>query len=762
MSEIRMVDYLKKSYIDYAVSVIVGRALPDVRDGLKPVQRRGIYAMHDLGIYNNKPYKKSARVVGEVLGKYHPHGDTSAYEALVRMAQKFSLRYPLIDGHGNFGTIDGDGAAAMRYTEMRLSKITQEMLRGINKNTVDFIPNFDGEEKEPSLLPSRFPNLLVNGSSGIAVGYATNIPPHNLKDTINAILYQIDNKDCTIKELVDILKAPDFPLGGNIINSSDMLNLYTKGEGNITIRSKYSVEREDNRDVIVITEIPYGVNKSKILDKLVELSNTTVTKEKVGNRVKETEHPPVIPQIDEVKDKSSAKNGILIRIVLKRNANVKDVLKLIFKHTDLQRNFSANFTAVEGVNLYEKLSLKEINNFYINFQKEVLTRRTKFDLDKAEKDRHIAEGFVKALENIDEVIEIIRSSKNKKDAQEKLIDKFAFSEQQSEKILELRLHRLTNMEIESIREELRLLIETISRLNNILSNESELLNVLKEELIELRDTYGDDRKTQLIEDDLGELNRVVEDYNCNITISNDGWIKKCLKASDSHKLKDGDFVIDSIKSNNRDMLYLITNKANRYKLSCDSLEKKIPSQLGQFLPTLVQLEDDEKVIKVISVSKPVGYVICVYENGKIAKIDIKSYMSNNTKLVNCLNTDSKLIAIDYIEKDCDVLFIAEDSKSLIVDTSTINSKGSKSSQGNIGIKLNDGNKCIYSYINVPKDFKFTVETKTKEIDFMLDDIAPTSKDSEDRTIYEYIKGRTGNKGNKLLQGSMILNIINNK
>lgn len=759
MSKIELVDYLKKSYMDYAASVIVGRAIPSVYDGLKPVQRRSVYALHDLGIYNNKPYKKSARIVGEVIGKYHPHGDSSVYDALVRMAQGFSLRYPLVDGHGNFGTIDGDSPAHMRYTEMRLSKITQELLKGLNKNTVDFTPNFDGEEIEPTLLPSRFPNLLVNGSSGIAVGYATNIPPHNLTDVINTILYQIDNKDCTIAELVDIIKAPDFPLGGNIINQKDMLNMYTNGKGSITIRSKYTIDKIDGRDVITITEIPYGINKARTLDKVIELSNSSIIKEKVGNRIKETEVPPVIPQIDTVKDRSSAKNGILIQITLKKNSNVKDVLKLIFKHTDLQCNFGANFTAVDGTTLYENLSLKEINDFYIKFQKDIITRRTQFDLEKATRDRHIAEGFIKALEDVDRVIEIIRSSNNKKDAQQRLIDAFGFSGLQSEKILELRLHRLTNMEIEFIKEELRLLNETINRLNNILSNESELLNVLKEELIELRDTYGDDRKTQLIEDDLGELNRVVEDYNCNITISNDGWIKKCLKASDSHKLKDGDFVIDSIKSNNRDTLYLITNKANRYKLSCDSLEKKLPSALGQYIPSLVQLEDDEKVIKVISVSKPVGYVICVYENGKIAKIDIKSYMSNNTKLVNCFNTDSKLIAIDYIEKECDVLFIAEDSKALIVDTSTINSKGSKSSQGNIGIKLNDGNKCIYSYINVPKDFKFTVETKTREIDFMLDDV---SLKNDERTLYAYLKGRTGNKGNKLLQGSAVLNVINNK
>ena len=434
MDNIKNVSYcetMKDGYIDYALSVIIDRALPDVRDGLKPVHRRILYDMNELGLTPDKKYKKSARIVGDVLGKYHPHGDSSVYEAMVRLAQDFSMRYPLVDGHGNFGSIDGDSPASMRYTEAKMDKLSLEMLKDINKNTVDFAPNFDGDETEPTILPSRFPNLLVNGGSGIAVGYATNMPPHNMKDTIDQIIYQIDNPNCTIKELVNILKAPDFPTGGTIVNPEQMETLYSNGKGRIVIRAKYHIEDEDQ---IVFTEIPYGVNKSKLLDELTILATGEIKTKKEGKKVLTINVKPEIPEIDEVIDESNERNGIRIIVSVKNKKNVEKVLSLLFAKSKLQSTFGANYVAIKGNKLLRNLSLKAINSYYIEHQKEVLARRTQYDLTNAERRLEILDGYVIALKDVDYTIKLIKESSNKSEAKQKLIDNLGVNEKPAEAI----------------------------------------------------------------------------------------------------------------------------------------------------------------------------------------------------------------------------------------------------------------------------------------------------------------------------------------
>lgn len=756
MNKIERVDYtkqMKKSYIDYAMSVIISRALPDVRDGLKPVHRRILYDMYMLGLYPEKPYKKSARTVGDVLGKYHPHGDSSVYDALVRMAQDFSMRYMLVDGHGNFGTIDGDSSASMRYTESKLQKITMEMLRDINKNTVDFIPNFDGEELEPTLLTSRFPNLLVNGTSGIAVGVATNIPPHNLNNAIDTIIYQINNPTCQINELVDILKAPDFPTGGTIINPQDMNDIYSTGKGSIVIRGKYNIEIENKQTNIIFTEIPYGVNKSSLMDNLVLAKDSTVKKTKVGNKIVETTIDAKIPQIEEVYDASN-RNGIKITIKLKKNTDVNVVLNLLFKYTKLQTTFGANFNAVYGDVLCEELSLKQINDFYIEHQKNVLYRRTQFDLNKANKRIHILEGLKIALLDIDKTINIIKSSKNKAEAKINLIDKLSLSEIQSLAILEIKLHRLTNLEIESIKEEYDNLNKLIKELENILNNQNELLKVLIKELSDIKENYGDDRRTDILyEDTLKEIDfKEVEisDYNCRIFYTNK-YIKKHLKQSDNHKIVEGNTILGDFATTNKSTLLIFTNKERRYRVQCSDLEQYQPSAHGTFIPKLLGFEDNEEIIKIVSIEKPTGFILVAYQDGNLAKIKIDKYLSSYKKLEKCYSNKSKVLDIYYSEKDVDILILSDEGKGIIFNSSNFNAVGSTNSQGNVGMRLAEGGKVISAIIGVNKEFKFELETlKGKSKEFYLNDIAPTNKPNEERDLFTYLYSKRGNQGNFLI------------
>ena len=741
-------------YYNYMVSTVIDRALPDVRDGLKPVHRRILYALNDLGITYDKPYKKCARIVGEVLGKYHPHGDSSVYDAMVRMGQEFSLNYPLISGHGNYGNEDGDSPAAMRYTEAKMNKITEEMLTDINK-TVDFVPNFDGEEKEPVVLPSRFPNLLVNGCEGIATAYASKFPSHNLESAIDQIIHQIDFPNCSVMELVDILKAPDFSTGGTIVNPNDMVDLYTNGYGKVVIRSKYTIK--DN--TITITEIPYGVNKLKQVSNLILLSkgeNKKVKNIKTG-KMEDRKIEPKIPQIESVFDESNKRSGMRIVVNVKDGEDVNKVLKLIFKYTDLEYSYGANFNCVLGNKLLRNISLKDMNKYYIEHQKNVVLNRSNFDLDKALNRIHILEGLIIGINNMDEVVSIIKKSKDSKSAIETLMITFNLSKTQATSIIEMKLKRFTGLEKDKLKNEKDELLITKEKLENIINNEKTLLEVIKKELNDIKERYKRPRNTDIIyEDELSDIDlsrENIKDYNCSIAITNDGYIKKTQKHSDNHKLKENDFIINEFKCNNRDALLFFTNTGYRIKVPVNNIHllQQPSKSLGDYIKAVLsdQLKQDEEIIKVIPIPEnPKGYIINVYENGKISKINIDAYMSNHTRLAKSFNMESNLIDVKYVNNDCDVLLLSNDGKALICNTERINSKASKSSQGNTAIKLNEGCKVVLADINPNKEAILNINLiDDKLLEIRLDDIAPTNKPNEERSVYEYISGRTGNKGN---------------
>lgn len=742
--------YLEDYMLDYGVNVITDRSLPDVRDGLKPVQRRIMYDAFELGLTYDKKYKKSARIVGDVLGKYHPHSDSSVYDALVRLAQDFTMRYPLIDGKGNFGNEDADSPASMRYTEAKLQKLSSQILRDINKNTVDFMPNFDGEEQEPMVLPSRFPNLLVNGVNGVAVGFATNMPPHNLSDSIKQIIYQIDNPNCNIKELVDILKAPDFPKGGVIINPKDMLSMYENGAGAIKVRGKYHIEDETN---IVFTEIPYQINKAKVVDLINDLSKGYYKKQDKGKKSKPVFINPVIPQIKEVYDESNHIEGMRIILEVDCKENINLVLKLLFEKTPLQSNFNSLFNVVKGNKLIENINLKQMNNEYIQFQKEVISRRSVFELNKTETRLNILRGYIIAINNIDRIVEIIKSSESKQQAFVSLTTEFGLNDKQVDAILNMKLSRLMKLEINKIVDEERDLNKYVEFLNGILTDESKLLEVLKQELTEILEMYGDERRTEILyEDELSKVDistSLIEDYNCRVLLTNT-FIKKHLKQSDNHKLSDDDVILCDISSTNRDTILAFTNLGNRYKIDCHKLKTMTPSSFGQPIKDIISLEQGEKVIGIVSITEEIGYMVFAYENGKVSKVNISKYLGNYTKQKNCFNLESKLVAFDYIKKDVDVLCISNDGKALIFNTNQINATDSKNSKGNIGIKVDDGVliSCIFDIKN--NDFLEVNTTKGKTKMFIMDDIAPTGKRDEERTLFTYINGKRGNKGNYLV------------
>ncbi len=585
---------MKQCYIDYAMSVIVGRALPDVRDGLKPVHRRILYAMQELGLEPNKGYRKCARIVGEVLGKYHPHGDTSVYDALVRMAQDFSMRYMLVDGHGNFGSVDGDSAAAMRYTEARMNKISVEMLRDINKNTVDFMPNFDGEEQEPVVLPSRYPNLLVNGSSGIAVGMATNIPPHNLGEVIDGTIMLIDNPEATGLDIMTCIKGPDFPTGGIIMGKSGIRAAYETGKGKIVVRSKTEIEGENGRHRIVVTEIPYQVNKAKLIESIADLVKD---KRIVG--------------ISDLRDESD-REGMRIVIELKKDANPNVVLNLLFKHTKMQDTFGIIMLALVN-NQPQVLSLKEILNNYINFQKEVVTRRTIFELEKAQARAHILEGLRIALDNIDEVISIIRGSKTSEIAKNTLIERFGLSEKQAVAILEMRLRRLTGLERDKIEEEYSELMKLIDYLNSILASEEKLLGVIKDELLEIKAKYNDERKTQIekVVNDI-DIEDLIQEEETVITLPNSGYIKRISADTYSAQRRGGrgiqamttkedDFVEHVLVTSTHSDVLFFTNRGRVYKKRAYEIPDAGRTAKGTNIINLIQIEQDEKIETVLTV-----------------------------------------------------------------------------------------------------------------------------------------------------------------
>ena len=600
INEVDLKKTMETSYIDYAMSVIASRALPDVRDGLKPVQRRILYAMIELNNGPDKPHRKCARIVGDTMGKYHPHGDSSIYGALVNLAQDWSTRYPLVDGHGNFGSVDGDGAAAMRYTEARLSKISMEMLADINKDTVDFIPNFDETEKEPVVLPSRYPNLLVNGTSGIAVGMATNIPPHNLREVINGVLKIIENiqndSDTTIEEILEIIKGPDFPTGAEILGTRGIEEAYRTGRGKIRVSAVTNIEpMENGKNRIVVTELPYMVNKAKLIEKISEL-----------HRDKK------VDGITDLRDETS-REGMRVCIELRRDVNPNVVLNQLYKHTQLQDTFGVIMLALVN-NEPVVMNLLQMLKYYLKHQEEVVTRRTQYDLNKAEERAHILKGLLIALDNIDEVISIIRSSKNTPEAKQRLIDRFELSDAQSQAIVDMRLKTLTGLEREKLEGEYSELEKKIAEYNKILSDRNVLLDVIKEEIIVIRDKYGDDRRTSIGFDEYDiSMEDLITKENTVITMTKLGYIKRMSvenfksqhrggKGIKGMQIIDDDYIERMVMTTTHHDVMLFTNKGRVYRLKAYEIPESGRTARGVAVINLVQLMPEEKITAMITLS----------------------------------------------------------------------------------------------------------------------------------------------------------------
>jgi len=651
---VRIEDTLAKSYLEYSMSVIVGRALPDVRDGLKPVHRRILYAMYKMGITSSTPYKKSARIVGDVIGKYHPHGDTAVYDALVRMAQDFSMRMPLIDGQGNFGSIDGDNAAAMRYTEARLTKIAEELLRDIDKDTVDFIPNYDGTEREPVVLPARFPNLLVNGSSGIAVGMATNIPPHNLTELLDALIYMIDNKDAALEDILQFVKGPDFPTGGIIFGRGGIIEAYKSGRGSIKIRAKHHIEHRGNREIIVIDELPYQVNKAKLIEKISDL-----VKDKI------------IEGISEVRDESD-REGIRVVIELKKDAMSEIILNNLYKHTQMQVGFGINMLAI--IDKEPKLfNLMEILNTFIKFRKTVVIRRTIYELEAAKKRAHILEGLRIALANIDEVVELIKKSKDTKDAKEKLTQRFELSEVQSQAILDMKLARLTSLEIEKIEKEYAELMEKIAYLNSILKEESVLNSVIKEEFEEIKSKYPTKRLTEIVDDvDEIDIEDLIPNEEMVVTITHRGYVKRVPLKTYERQNRGGkgkkalttyedDFIEDFYIAKAHDTLMIITDKGQLHWLKVYKIPEGSRTSKGKAIVNLINLDKDEKIQTIIKTSdfdenKSLAFFT---KNGVVKRTNLSEFKNIRSTGVRAITIDDgdELVTAKIVKSEDKELFI---------------------------------------------------------------------------------------------------------
>ena len=680
---------MKKSYIDYAMSVIVGRALPDVRDGLKPVHRRILYGMGQLGVTPDKPHKKSARIVGEVMGKYHPHGDSSIYDAMVRLAQDFSTRYMLVDGHGNFGSVDGDSAAAMRYTEARMTPFALEMLRDIDKETVDFRDNFDGEEKEPVVIPSRFPNLLINGSNGIAVGMATSIPPHNLKEVIDATIKVIDEPDCDIEELIKIVKGPDFPTGAQILGKAGMKEAYRTGTGKVKVRSCCEIEETDRgKSQIVITEIPYMVNKARLIEKMADL-------------VKEKK----VEGVSAIRDESN-REGIRIVVELKRDANPQITLNRFYKHTQLQDSFSMIMLAlVDGKP--EVLTLKRFLEEYVKFQKEVVTRRTKFDLAKAEARAHILEGLRIALDNIDAVIKTIRESYS--NAKENLMENFGLSDIQAQAILDMRLARLQGLEREKIENEYNELMKKIAYYKSLLADEVLLMGVIKDELTEIRDKYGDDRRTQIVRDE-GEFDEedLVEEENVTITFTHLGYIKRV--PADTYKAqkrggkgitgvttRDNDFVKDLVMTSTHDNLMFFTNTGKAHKIKAYEIPEATRTARGTPAINFLNLLQRERITAVIPVKEfsEDKYLIAITKNGLIKKTALNEFDTKRTTGLIAINLkdEDELIAIKQSTGSNNIIIVTKKGKCISFSEKDVRPMG-RIASGVRAIKLDKDDEVV--------------------------------------------------------------------
>ena len=688
---IEIAEEMKKSYIDYSMSVIVGRALPDVRDGLKPVHRRILYSMSELNLTPDKPYRKSARIVGDVLGKYHPHGDSAVYLAMVRMAQDFSTRGLLVDGHGNFGSVDGDSPAAMRYTEARMSKLALELLRDIDKETVDFVPNFDESLKEPAVLPSRYPNLLVNGSNGIAVGMATSIPPHNLGEVIDATVHLIDNEECSIDDLMKFVKGPDFPTSAIIMGKENIAEAYRTGRGKVKVRARAVIEElPKGKQQIVVTEIPYQVNKAKLVERIAEL----VKDKKVEG-------------ISDLRDESN-RNGMRIVIELKRDVNANIVLNNLYKHSQMEETFSVIMLAL--VNGQPKvLNLKQILYHYVQHQKDVVTRRTKFELNKAEARAHILEGLRIALDNIDAVISLIRGSKTTQEAKNGLMAKFGLTDIQAQAILDMRLQRLTGLERDKIEAEYEELIKKINRLKEILANERLLLNVIKEEMLIIKENYADERRTEIRHAE-GEIDMrdLIDDEEIAITLTHFGYIKRL--PSDTYKsqkrggrgisaltTREEDFVKHLVSTTTHSRLLFFTNKGRVFRLNAYEIPEGKRQAKGTAIVNLLQLGPNEKIATLLAIDEKDDnkYLLLATKNGIVKKTNREEFKNiNKAGLIAIgLREDDELIGVKVTDGNKDVLLVTKEGMSIRFDENDIRPMG-RSAMGVKGITLSNDDKVV--------------------------------------------------------------------
>ena len=713
--QIQQVDLKKTmetSYIDYAMSVIASRALPDVRDGLKPVQRRVLYSMIELNNTPDKPHRKCARIVGDTMGKYHPHGDSSIYGALVNMAQPWSTRYPLVDGHGNFGSVDGDGAAAMRYTEARLSKISMQMIQDINKDTVDFIPNFDETEKEPTVLPARYPNLLVNGTTGIAVGMATNIPPHNLRDVIHAVVKLIDNdiedKETDIDELISIIKGPDFPTGGVILGTAGINEAYRTGRGKIRVRAVTDIEPMDNgKNRIVVTELPYLVNKARLIEKIAELH-----KDKR------------IDGITDLRDESD-REGMRIVIELRRDVNPSVVLNLLYKHTQLQDTFGViNLALVD--NQPKILNLYELLNYYLLHQKEVITRRTRYDLNKAEERAHILQGLMIALDNIDEVIAIIRGSRTTQDAKNALMERFGLSDAQSQAIVDMRLKALTGLEREKLENEYKELMALITELKSILADEKKLLTVIRTEILAIADKYGDDRRTQIGFDEFDiSMEDLIPETNTVITMTKVGYIKRMGTDNFKSQHRGGkgikgmetiqdDYIVEMLMTTSHHYLMFFTNMGRVYRIKAYEIPEASRTSRGTAIINIIPLQPDEKITAMIPIKdyEKDKYLFMATKNGIVKKTSVLDYENiRKTGLAAIsLRDDDELIEVKFTDNKKDIILVTKYGQCIRFKDTDVRSTG-RVSMGVRGINLSDGDEIIGMQLCSQGDYLLIVSEK---------------------------------------------------
>ena len=705
IQEVDLQKTMETSYIDYAMSVIASRALPDVRDGLKPVQRRILYAMIELNNGPDKPHRKCARIVGDTMGKYHPHGDSSIYGALVNLAQEWSTRYPLVDGHGNFGSVDGDGAAAMRYTEARLSKISMEMTADINKDTVDFVPNFDETEKEPSVLPSRFPNLLVNGTTGIAVGMATNIPPHNLRETIDGVLKIIENKiefdrETEIEEILDIIKGPDFPTGAMILGRNGINEAYRTGRGKIKVRAVSEIEPMGNgRQRIVVTELPYMVNKAKLIEKIAEL----VRDKKVEG-------------ISDLRDESS-REGMRVVIELKKDANPNIVLNHLYKHTQLQDTFGVILLALVN-NEPMILNLKQILELYLKHQEEVITRRSRYELNKAEERAHILQGLLIALDHIDEVIRIIRSSKNVAEAKEKLIESFGLTDIQAQAIVDMRLRALTGLEREKLENEYAELQAKIAELKAILADEKKLLGVIRDEITIIRNKYGDDRRTSIgIDDDEITIEDLIKKESTVITMTKLGYIKRMTvdnfrsqnrggKGIKGMSTLDDDYIEDLLMTSTHHYIMFFTNKGKVYRIKAYQIPESSRIARGTAIVNILQLEPGEKITAMIPIKdyKQDSYLFMATKKGIVKKTSIKEYDNiRKTGILSInLREDDELIEVKVTSNENDIFLVTKQGKCIRFNEQDVRPTG-RTSMGVIGMTLDSDDEIIGMQLDTQGD-----------------------------------------------------------